>query len=212
MECTPVILTVIPLSLVGIPAGNWLLTAPLSPRTRRRLHCARGNHRASLDPGNRLHSHSDGAGRLFTVLVIPAVYNRATAAIAAAVIKQVRSTFMKKNYIDITKRISGDLRKLRQDIPDTMKAFSALAQAAGREGALDKKTKELIALAIAIATRCDGCIGFHMEALVRLGATRQEVEETLGMTIYMGGGPSLMYAADAISAFEEFQVQLGVAA
>jgi len=93
-----------------------------------------------------------------------------------------------------------------------MKAFSALAQAAGRDGALDKKTKELIALAIAIATRCDGCIGFHTEALVRLGATRQEVEETLGMTIYMGGGPSLMYAAVAISAFEEFQVQLGAAA
>ena len=63
---------------------------------------------------------------------------------------------MKKNYIDITKRISGDLRKLRQDIPDTMKAFSALAQAAGRDGALDRKTKELIALGIAIATRCDG--------------------------------------------------------
>ena len=62
---------------------------------------------------------------------------------------------MKKNYIDITKRISGDLRKLRQDIPDTMKAFSALAQAAGRDGALDRKTKELIALGIAIATRCD---------------------------------------------------------
>jgi AhpD family alkylhydroperoxidase len=134
------------------------------------------------------------------------------ASIAAAVTKQVRSAFMEKNYVDITKRISGDLRKLRQDIPDTMKAFSALAQAAGRDGALDRKTKELIALAIAIATRCDGCIGFHMEALVRLGATRQEVEETLGMTIYMGGGPSLMYAADAISAFEEFQVQVGVAA
>jgi hypothetical protein len=61
-------------------------------------------------------------------------------------------------------------------------------------------------------TRCDGCIGFHTEALVRLGATREEVEETLGMTIYMGGGPSLMHAADAISAFEEFQVQVGVAA
>jgi len=52
--------------------------------------------------------------------------------------------------------------------------FSALAQTAGRDGALDRKTKELIALAIAIAARCDGCIGFHMEALVRLGATRQE--------------------------------------
>jgi AhpD family alkylhydroperoxidase len=120
--------------------------------------------------------------------------------------------FMEKNYIEITKRISGDLRKLRQDIPDTMKAFSALAQAASRDGALDKKTKELIALAIAISTRCDGCIGFHMEALVRLGATRQEVEETLGMAVYMGGGPSLMYAADAIAAYQEFATQMNVAA
>lgn len=119
---------------------------------------------------------------------------------------------MEKNYADITKRISGDLKKLRIDIPDTMQAFSALAKAATREGALDKKTKELIALAIGIATRCDGCIGFHTEALVRLGATRQEVEETLGMAVYMGGGPSLMYAADAISAFEQFQAQRNVAA
>jgi len=119
---------------------------------------------------------------------------------------------MEKSYIDITKRISRDLRKLRQDIPDTMKAFSALAQAAGRDGAIDKKTKELIALAIGIATRCDGCIGFHIEALVRLGATRQEVEETLGMAIYMGGGPSLMYAADAIAAYEEFAKEMNVAA
>jgi AhpD family alkylhydroperoxidase len=119
---------------------------------------------------------------------------------------------MQKNYPDITKRISDDLVKLRQDIPDTMKGFSALAQAATRDGALDKKTKELIALAIGIATRCDGCIGFHAAALVRLGATRQEVEETLGMAVYMGGGPSLMYAADAISAFEQFQQQRKLAA
>jgi AhpD family alkylhydroperoxidase len=119
---------------------------------------------------------------------------------------------MEKDYTEITKRISGDLRKLRQDIPDTMKAFSALAQAATREGALDKKTKELIALAIGVATRCDGCIGFHTEALVRLGATRLEVEEVLGMAVYMGGGPSLMYAADAISAYEQFQAQANVAA
>jgi AhpD family alkylhydroperoxidase len=102
---------------------------------------------------------------------------------------------MEKNYVELTKRISGDLRTLRKDIPDTMQAFSALAQAATRDGALDRKTKELIA--IGIATRCDGCIGFHTEALVKLGATRQEVEETLGMAVYMGGGPSLMYAADA---------------
>ncbi|HTO65485.1 MAG TPA: carboxymuconolactone decarboxylase family protein [Bradyrhizobium sp.] len=119
---------------------------------------------------------------------------------------------MDKNYTEITRRISAELKKLRKDIPETMQGFSALAKAATSDGALDRKTKELIALAIGIATRCDGCIGFHTEALVRLGATRQEVEETLGMAVYMGGGPSLMYAADAISAFEQFQQELNVAA
>jgi AhpD family alkylhydroperoxidase len=119
---------------------------------------------------------------------------------------------MHKNYPELTKCISVNLKKLRKDIPETMQGFSALAQAATRDGALDKKTKELIALAIGVATRCDGCIGFHTEALVRLGATRQEVEETLGMAVYMGGGPSLMYAADAIAAYEQFQEQATVAA
>ena len=119
---------------------------------------------------------------------------------------------MEKNYAELTARISGDLRKLRKDIPDTMQAFSALAQAATRDGALDRKTKELIALALGVAARCDGCIGFHTEALVKLGATRQQVEETLGMAVYMGGGPSLMYAADALAAYEQFEKQLTVAA
>ena len=79
-----------------------------------------------------------------------------------------------------------------------------MAQAATRDGVLDKKTKELIALAIGVSTRCDGCIGFHAKALVELGASKAEVEETLGMAIYMGGGPSLMYAADAMLAYEQF--------
>jgi len=119
---------------------------------------------------------------------------------------------MEKNYAELTARISGDLRKLRKDIPDTMQAFSALAQAATRDGALDRKTKELIALALGVAARCDGCIGFHAETLVKLGATRLEVEETLAMAVYMGGGPSLMYAADAISAYEQFEKRLSAAA
>ena len=85
-----------------------------------------------------------------------------------------------------------------------MQGFSAMAKGATADGVLDKKTKELIALAIGVSTRCDGCIGFHTKALVELGATQQEVEETLAMAIYMGGGPSLMYAADAMQAFEQF--------
>jgi AhpD family alkylhydroperoxidase len=84
-----------------------------------------------------------------------------------------------------------------------MKGFSELATAATKDGALDKKTKELIALALGVAARCDGCLGFHTQALVKLHATRQEIIETLGMAVYMGGGPSLMYAADALTAFEQ---------
>lgn len=114
---------------------------------------------------------------------------------------------MHKNYIEITKRISANTRILRKNIPETMQGFSALAMHAGKDGALSKKTKELIALAIGVATRCDGCIGFHAEALVKLGCTREEFEEVLGMTVYMGGGPSLMYAADALDAFEQFSAQ-----
>lgn len=114
---------------------------------------------------------------------------------------------MDKNYPEITRQISANMKKLRSDIPDIMKGFAALAQAATRDGALDKKTKELIALALGVAAHCDGCIGFHTEALVKLGATREEVEEALGMAVYMGGGPSLMYAADAIGAYEQFQQQ-----
>jgi len=116
------------------------------------------------------------------------------------------------NYPDLTRQVSANLKKLRKDIPDTLQGFSALALAASRDGALDKKTKELIALALGVAAHCDACIGFHIEALVRLRASRQEVEEALGMAVYMGGGPSLMYAADAISAFEQFEAQSNVAA
>jgi len=108
-----------------------------------------------------------------------------------------------QDYRTITERISRGTAQLREDIPDTMKAFSALAQAATRAGALDRKTKELIALALGVAAHCDGCIGFHVQALHRLGASRAEVEEALGMAVYMGGGPSLMYASDALHAFEE---------
>ncbi len=112
---------------------------------------------------------------------------------------------MSKSYPEITARIAGQMKVLRRDIPDTMQGFQALAKAATKAGVLNSKTKELIALAIGIATRCDGCIGFHMDALVKLGASREEVLETLGMAVYMGGGPSVMYAADAMLAFEQFR-------
>lgn len=118
---------------------------------------------------------------------------------------------MDKNYHDITKSVSASLATLRSDTPEVMKAFSMLAQAASKDGALDKKTKELISLALGIAAHCDACIGFHVQALIKLGVSLAEFEEMLGMTVYMGGGPSLMYAADALTAFEQMSTPAAAA-
>ncbi len=111
---------------------------------------------------------------------------------------------MSKSFTDITRHVSSNMAKLSKNVPDMTKAFSQLGAAATADGVLDKKTKELIALAIAVSTRCDACIGFHSKALVQLGATEQEIAETLGVCVYMGGGPSMMYAAEATAAFNEF--------
>lgn len=111
---------------------------------------------------------------------------------------------MSEKYTQLTSGISNQLAKMRKEMPEIMNGFSAFAQAANKEGTLDKKTKELIAMALAVANHCPGCIGFHSEALVKLHTSREELLETLAMAIYMGGGPSLMFAAEALEAFEEF--------
>ena len=112
-----------------------------------------------------------------------------------------------KNYLDITRDISAGLRELRKDVPEPLAGFSQLTKEAMKEGVLDKKTKEFIAMALGVAARCDGCLGFHAEALVKLGATRQELAEVLAVAVQRGGGPSLMYAADAMTAFLQFEAQ-----
>lgn len=118
---------------------------------------------------------------------------------------------MLNSYRDLTRDISAELGKLRTEIPETLQAFHALGKAASAEGALDKKTKELIAVALSVAARCDPCVGFHLQALVKLGATRAELADVLAMAVYMGGGPSLMYAAKASAAFDEFSAAAAAA-
>jgi AhpD family alkylhydroperoxidase len=108
------------------------------------------------------------------------------------------------SYRDLTADVSRHLATLRADTPEVMKGFNDLAHAATKDGALSRKTKELIALALGVAARCDACIGFHTRTLVGLGLTKPELEEMLAVAVYMGGGPSLMYAAAAVGAFEEF--------
>jgi AhpD family alkylhydroperoxidase len=108
------------------------------------------------------------------------------------------------NWPELSRTLSSELRNLRGGAPDVMKAFSSMAQAALAQGALDPKTKELIALGISVAVRCDDCIAFHVKAAVDRGATREEVLETLGMAIYLGAGPSAMYASHALGAYTQF--------
>jgi len=105
----------------------------------------------------------------------------------------------------MTKELSAQLRNLRGGASEVMKAFAGMAQAATAARALDAKTKELIALGIAVAVRCDDCIAFHVKACVEQGATKDEISETLGMAIYMGAGPSVMYASHALDAFTQFE-------
>ncbi|MCG8492765.1 MAG: carboxymuconolactone decarboxylase family protein [Sneathiellales bacterium] len=111
---------------------------------------------------------------------------------------------MADSYKELTKDISKYMGKLRKLQPEAMAGFTQMAQAAGAAGALDPKTKEFIALAIGVAVHCDGCIGFHTKKLAEMGATTEEVAESMAMAVYMGGGPSLMYAAMAMKSFEEF--------
>jgi len=108
---------------------------------------------------------------------------------------------MERDWRASNQSLTEAITVYRREAPEVAAAFSGLAQAATRPGALDPRTKELIALAIGIAGRCDGCVGFHTQAALRHGASRAEVLETIGVAIYMGGGPSYVYGAAALEAF-----------
>ncbi len=100
-------------------------------------------------------------------------------------------------------KTKDQLRRLNKAIPDAAHGFSTLGKAVKESGTLDFKHKEFVALGIAVALRCEACIVLHVEALLRAGATREEVGDVLAMTIQMGGGPAMMYAAKAIECFDE---------
>lgn len=95
-------------------------------------------------------------------------------------------------------------QELRRAIPEVYKGFGQLSKAAFADGALDRKTKELIALAIGVVEGCDGCIASHGQAAARAGATPQEAAEAIGVTFLMHGGPATIHGARAFDAFCEF--------
>ena len=110
----------------------------------------------------------------------------------------------KEKWLGVVNNANGQIVELRKSAPKVLGGFGELAKQATRNGELSPKTKELIALAIGIAVRCDGCLAFHAKAAADEGATRQEVVETIGVAIYMGGGPSMIYGAEALDAFDAF--------
>lgn len=95
------------------------------------------------------------------------------------------------------------LRTLNGAISDTTGAFNAMGKTVKEGGTLDFKTKEFVALGIAICIRCEPCITLHVQALIKAGVTREELGDVLAMSIQMGGGPAMMYAAKALECYDE---------
>lgn len=112
---------------------------------------------------------------------------------------------MSKDFKAIAQGVVKGVGALHEASPDVMNAFGALAEAATTSNALDIKTKELMALAVGITTHCDGCVAYHIKEAYQHGASREEVTETIGLAIYMGGGPAAVYGAQALSAFDQFK-------
>lgn len=112
---------------------------------------------------------------------------------------------MSTNYPEHLKHMQALMGDLSQEIPETMQAFSGLHKSGVGDGALSAKTKELIALGIAITVRCNGCIAFHVHDAMKAGATRQEITEAIGVAVLMGGGPSVIYGCEAFEALEQFE-------
>lgn len=108
------------------------------------------------------------------------------------------------DWRDFMAETEANIARLSGEIPETVKGFGIMGKAAKTDGALSEKTKEFMALGIAIATRCDSCIGFHIRALIRLETTRDELCEALAMATYMGGGPSYAFSAKALKAYDDF--------
>lgn len=109
------------------------------------------------------------------------------------------------NYDRSADDVNESSAELTRSHPGAMKGFKALGAAAYADGALTRKTKELIALALSIASRCDGCVAYHARRLSELDVEREQVVEAIGIAIQMGGGPSMVYGGEALRAYDSFR-------
>jgi AhpD family alkylhydroperoxidase len=112
-----------------------------------------------------------------------------------------------KNFPQHLEELQAGMEQLGLAVPAVMQGFGSLHQAAIADGALTPKTKELIALGIAITVRCDGCIAFHVHDALKAGASKAEIAETISVAILMGGGPSVVYGVEAMQALGQYLEQ-----
>lgn len=112
-----------------------------------------------------------------------------------------------KDFPAIHKEFESAIGKLGRELPGPMGGFARLHEASIADGALSSSVKELIALGIAITVRCDGCIAYHVHDALKAGATPDEVRETIGVAVMMGGGPSVIYGSEALQALHQFAPQ-----
>lgn len=110
-----------------------------------------------------------------------------------------------KNYPEFYNEQRGHLRHLKGASPEVMASFDALREAARAPGVLSTKTKELIALSIAVAVRCDGCMVLHIADALRAGASHAEVTEAVGVAVLMGGAPAVAYGGQVLEALKQFE-------
>ena len=109
---------------------------------------------------------------------------------------------MSENVKAFYEKYKKDFGKMRQAMPDTVKGFQALFDATIKDGALPLKTKELIALAIGVALRCEPCIHLHVKKCLGAGATKEEILDAVSVCVMMQGGPSFTYLPKVFDALE----------
>ena len=101
--------------------------------------------------------------------------------------------------------VNGSLKMLSEKYPEQMKAFGSFMHSVEKEGALSRKNKELISIALSIATHCKWCIAFHVKNALDAGANEEEIMETCFVAALMGGGPSLMYTQLVVKAINDLK-------
>jgi AhpD family alkylhydroperoxidase len=115
---------------------------------------------------------------------------------------------MIKDYDHLADEVNASSAALSLGIGEAMKGFKQLGRAAYADGALSRQTKELIALALSVAARCDGCVAYHARRLSEIDTPREQVLEAIAVAVQMGGGPAMVYGGEALRAFDTFEAPI----